>query len=122
MRTTEPQRTAAASLRGLAGPYRVVHDAEGWPMIPGRLGQIEYHDGRSLAVFTDRRRMHFRLLAVPGVQRYQTGDDELRALFSPTLTTTIAGLIKARRRRTLSSDQARRISGFPRAEVDLSVE
>jgi hypothetical protein len=44
--TTE-QADAFAQLRRLATParLRVRPDAEGWPVIPGRLGQFEYHDG-----------------------------------------------------------------------------
>src|SRR4029453_11331746 len=38
--------TPRQTLTTLAAPfrYRVVVDAEGWPVIPGRLGQIELHD------------------------------------------------------------------------------
>src|SRR2546422_11587625 len=100
MRTSE-QRTADASLRSIAGTYRVTQDAEGWPIVPGRLGQIEYHDGGSLAVFTDRRG---KLLAIPGIRRHQTGDGELRALFAPALLAPVAQAIRAYRRR--SSDSA----------------
>jgi hypothetical protein len=34
------------------GAYRVTQDAEGWPMIPGRHGRIEYHDEATLAVYS----------------------------------------------------------------------
>jgi hypothetical protein len=76
MRQTNEQRAATERLRALAGGYRVKQDAEGWPMIPGRLGRIEWHcDGVHchgcpmlgrpvLAVYTDRRRVHSRLLAI----------------------------------------------------------
>ena len=49
---TEPAYPAMLDLKTLARPfrYRVVHDTEGLPVIPGRLGQIESHDGQALAV------------------------------------------------------------------------
>ena len=102
MRQTNVQRNATASLRAIAGRCRVQLDAEGWPMIPGRLGQIEYHDHAHLAVFINRRRLHARILAIPGVQRHQTGDEELRALFPPNSLPQVAKTTKARRKRTLS--------------------
>ena len=72
-------------LTALAQPfrYRVVRDSEGRPVIPGRLGQIEPHDGQALAVYTNRPRVFGRLWAVPGMCRWQTGGQEMRALFPP---------------------------------------
>ena len=74
--------TDRLDLTTLAQPfrYRVVRDAEGRPVIPGRLGQIEPHDGRWLAVYTDHPRLFARLWAIPGVRRWQVGDQEARAL------------------------------------------
>jgi hypothetical protein len=97
--TTE-QAEAFAQLRTLAAAsrLRVRPDDEGWPIIPGRLGQIEYHDGRNRAVFTDRPRLHAKLWAIPGVRRHQTGDREMRALFPPEALELVAGVIRARRR------------------------
>ena len=71
-------------LTALAQPfrYRVVRDAEELPVIPGRLGQIEPHDGQRLAVYTARPRIFARLWAIPGVRRWQVGDQEARALVS----------------------------------------
>jgi hypothetical protein len=103
-------REAVASL----GAVRVVPDAEGWPMIPGRGGAIEWgcdgvdcHACRApgafvLAAFTGRRRRHGPLLAIPGVLHHQRGDDELRAMFVPTPETlaAVAAIIRPRRRRT----------------------
>ena len=43
MRQTNEQRAATERLRALAGGHRVKQDAEGWPMIPGRLGRIEWY-------------------------------------------------------------------------------
>jgi hypothetical protein len=113
MRTPE-QLAAFAHLRALATPrrLRVLVDFCGYPVIPGRFGQIEYHDGVDLAVFTDRPRLHAKLWAIPGVRRHQTGDQEMRALFPPEALDQVASVIRARRRRTLSSAEARRRSGL----------
>jgi hypothetical protein len=77
-------------------------------VIPGRLGRIEWHDpeGRELAVYTDRPRLFARLLAVPGIRRHQTGDQELRALFPAAVLPKVAHLIKARRRRSQTAPKS----------------
>ena len=85
MRQTNEQRKATAYRLAIAGGYRVELDAEGWPMVPGRLGRIEYHDDTDVAVFTNRRRLHVRILAIPAIKRHQTGDEELRAAVSISL-------------------------------------
>jgi hypothetical protein len=77
-------------------------------VIPGRYGQIEWFDGNDLAVYTDRPRLFARLWAIPGVRRHQTGDTEMRAVFAPEALLQVARIIKARRRRTLSPEEARR--------------
>jgi len=95
----------------------VVIDEEGFPYIPGRSGRIEWFDGRDLAASSDRPRVFVKLWAIPGVRRYQTGDTEMRALFPLEALEQVAGVIKARRRRALSPEEARR-RGFkptPRA-------
>jgi hypothetical protein len=38
-------------------PYRVRRDPEGWPVIPGRYGRVEWHEGPTLAIYADRPRM-----------------------------------------------------------------
>jgi hypothetical protein len=89
-----------ASIRTLAAPLRlrVVADSEGFPLIPGRFGQIEYHDGVTLAVFTPRRRLHAKLSAIPGLVRWQVGESEFRGLFPPEALDQIAGIIRAKRK------------------------
>jgi hypothetical protein len=94
-------------LRAVAGPYRVTQDIEGWPVIEGRLGRIEWSSPMlgmltTLAVFTDRRRMHAKILAIPAIQRHQTGDEELRAVFPSSALPAVASVIRARRKRTVS--------------------
>jgi hypothetical protein len=85
----------------LAGPrhLRVTTDAEGFPWVPGRYGQIEWFDGRDLAVYCNRPRLFLKLWAVPSVRRHQTGDHEMRATFPPEALEQVAGVIQARRRR-----------------------
>ena len=63
---SEEQR-AAQLLRALAKPYRfrVRADSEGFPIIPGRYGQIEWFDGRDLAIYTNRRRLFAKLWRSP---------------------------------------------------------
>ena len=82
---TDEQAQAFSFIRSLAEPgrYRVVADPEGWPIIPGRLGQVEHFDGVQLAVYTERPRLHAKLWAIPNVRRWQTGDREMRAVFPP---------------------------------------
>jgi hypothetical protein len=117
---TEEQAAATSQLRALARPqrYRVVADAEGFPIIPGRLGRIEWYcDGRdchgcplpgerALAVWTDRPRLFAKLWAVPGVRRWQTGDQEIRAVFPVEALDQVAGVIRARRKRAGSPEAA----------------
>ncbi len=104
------QSTIVEHLRSLPGVIerrlRLVRDVEGWPIIPGRAGRIEYHDPSALAVFTDRPRLFRRLLAVPGVRRHQTGDDEARMLFPPAALLPVAAIIGARRRRASSTGRS----------------
>jgi hypothetical protein len=96
------EQRAAEQLRALATPHRlrVRLDVEGFPVIPGRYGQIEWFDGADLAVYTDRPRLFARLWAIPGVRRHQTGDTEIRAIFPPAAMVAVAAVIRARRRRT----------------------
>jgi len=121
-RQLSPQQRAVERLRALAKQHRlrVQVDAEGFPFIPGRYGQIEWHcDGVdcwscslpgqvALAVYSARPRLFEKLWAIPGVKRHQTGDTEMRAVFPPEALEQVAGVIKARRRRTLAPEEARR--------------
>ena len=104
---TEQQR-ATEQLRALAKPYRfrVQSDVEGYPIIAGRYGQIEWFDGRDLAVYTNRPRLFAKLWAIPGVRRHQTGDDEMRALFVPEALKEVARVIRARQKRTQISPRS----------------
>ncbi len=93
---TDEQATASTQLRALARPFRfrVVQDPEGFPIIPGRLGQVESHDGHELAVFTARARLHAKLWAIPSGHQWirsstgasGSGHFGLRAGRTPTLS------------------------------------
>ena len=115
-------RRAMERFRALAAPcrLRVEQDAEGFPVIPGRYGQIEWYcDGVNchscaipgqfaLAVYSDHPRVFPRLWAIADVKRHQTGDTEMRAAFLPEALEQVAAVIKARRRRRLAPEEARR--------------
>jgi len=121
-RPTLEQQRAALRLGALASPhrFRVVADPEGFPIILGRYGQIEWYcDGVrcwscalrgqfALAVYTDRPRLFEKLWAIPGVKRHQTGATAMRAVFPPEALEQVAAAIKARHKRALSKDEARR--------------
>ena len=90
-------------------------------MIPGRYGRIEWYcDGVNcsscslpgqfaLAVHTDRPRLFAKLWAISGVKRHQTGDAEMRAVFPPEALEQVAAVIRAKRRRQLSSEIASKL-------------
>jgi hypothetical protein len=101
--SVKPHEQAAAFhwLRVVVAPLRlrVTADREGWPIIAGRYGQIEYHDGVELAVYTEHRRVVGKLETIPGIRRHQIGDTERRWLFPPEALEPVAEVIRARHRR-----------------------
>jgi len=100
-----------AQFSELGVPYRlrVQADAEGFPVVQGRYGQIEWYDGQDFAVYSTHPRLFEKLWAIPGVKRHQTGDHEMRAVFPPEALEQVAGVIKARRKRALSPEAARKL-------------
>jgi hypothetical protein len=123
---TLEQAEAFAQLRALAATarLRVRPDTEGWPVIPGRFGQIEWYcNGQdpgepALAVYMDRPRLFPKFWALPGVRRWQTGDREIRAVFQPEALTLAAGVIRARRRAARVMTPAR-LAGLAAAREKL---
>jgi hypothetical protein len=75
-------------------------DAASTKRFSGKLGRIEWAGGSDLTVYTNRRRLFEKLWAIPGVKRHQTGDTEMRALFPPEALEQIAGVIRAKRKRS----------------------
>lgn len=111
MARTAEQDTAFAAFRALAQPhrFRVLADAEGFPIIPGRRGRVEWFhvEGTHLAAYTTGRLTRGRLLGVPGIIRHQVGDAELRVLFPVGCLAEVARVLGARRRRQVTTEQAR---------------
>jgi hypothetical protein len=93
------QNAAVDQLRRLARParYRVSTDSEGFPLIPGHYGRIEWFDGQQLAVYSQHPRLFGKIWAIPGVRRHQTGDREMRATFPPEALEQVAAVIRAKR-------------------------
>ena len=103
-RPTSEQQRAVTQLRALAAlhRFRVVVAAEGFPILPGRFGRIEWYcDGvncwscallrqLALAVHTDHLRVFQKLWAIPGLMRHQSGDAEMRAVFAVELLAKVA--------------------------------
>jgi hypothetical protein len=106
---TEEQGQAWKQLRSLAEPLRlkVVSDAEGYPVVRGKYGDIEWHhaEGKYLAGYTAGRKDRLgRLLSLPGVIRQQVGDHEVRVLFPVGDLPKVAEVLRARRRRQMSPE------------------
>jgi len=105
------QQSPVKQLKALAKPYRfrVQTDAEGFPIIPGRYGRIEWHcdgvnchscalpDQVALAIYTERPRLFSKIWSIPGVRRHQTGDSEIRAVFPVEALEQVATVIRAKR-------------------------
>lgn len=103
-------QVAAARLR-----VRVVPDVEGFPIIPGRYGQVEYYGpeagtgAQRQRVFTATPKMIKRLLAIPGVRPQQMGDHEARLWFpagDPDCLRAVCRVIRARIRRLPTTARA----------------
>jgi hypothetical protein len=122
---TSEQQAAFTQTRKLARPLRlrVTADLEGYPVIMGRYGQIEWfhEEGKYLAAYTTRRLTRGKLLALPAVVSHQIGDEELRVLFLVDLLPEVAGLLKARRRRPGHPAAARNLLRGPRHRASASL-
>lgn len=101
--------------------FRVIPDPEGFPIIPGRNGQIEWFcdgvacfscplPGRvALAAYCHTPGMFWILFRVPGVIKHQIGQDEVRVVFPVGALEAVATVIKARRRRVVSPETRARL-------------
>src|SRR4029077_7856522 len=109
---TAEQRLAFTAFRAAVAPLRlrVKADAEGFPIAPGRYGQLEWcGDDGFYAVWTDRPRLFSRLWAVPRVRRHQTGRGEMRSIVPLEALGAVAAIIRARRRYAPSPAQLRNL-------------
>ena len=110
---TSEQKAAFSQLRAIAAPhrFRVRADVEGFPVIPGRYGRIEWAEaeGKQLAVYCDRPRLFQKLRAIPGVSKCQTGDQEMRAKFPPEALAQVAAVIRGSRKPGFSSAMAKNV-------------
>lgn len=97
--------------------WRVTRDSEGYPVVQGRTGRIEPHcdgvechgcpmPGPLLAVWSDRPVQFAKLAAIPGVRSWQGGGRQMRFLFPPESADQVAAVIRARKRRRVSAEQA----------------
>jgi hypothetical protein len=79
---TGEQRSAFEAFRAVVAPLRlrVTADPEGFPIAPGRYGQLEWHDVDQVAIYSQTMGMLAKLLRIPGVRRHQVGDREFRLL------------------------------------------
>lgn len=130
MRQTDEQAAFKKRLQVLVLPAlpqaRITRDAEGFPIVPGRLGRIEYLGTRPgyrerLHVYSDRARIVTKLLAIPGVERRQGGDTEARLAFpidAPETLRAVARLIRIRVRREAATADGMRAARL-RANVDM---
>jgi hypothetical protein len=100
MTRTGEQMTAAQELAAAAPGSRVTVDTEGWPICRGRHGRLEHLGAGQLAAFTRGPHIFRRLLALPGVRRHQTGDDEYRVLVSAEAVPAVAALLRCHRKRS----------------------
>lgn len=110
--TTQEQRDAMTVLRlQIPAAWQVRRDDEGWPMVRGRYGRVEWHSSEAVAVYSQAMRKLHPLLGVPGVRRWQVGDDEYRLIlplasgdYSEALR-GVGALIRVRTRRKSSEAQ-----------------
>ena len=117
---TGDQRKAFDELEEVVRPLRlrVEADDDGFPIVRGTYGRVEWYGDGVLAVFTTKRAMFGKILAVPGVRQHQRGDRELRAIwramFEPAALPDIAALIRARRRRQEGAPSAAQLAARER--------
>lgn len=109
-RTTLTRRLEAAGRPRV----RVVPDEEGYPIVPGRHGHVQWcgpePTGEArLYVFTQTTQMATKLAAIPGVHRWQTGDREARLWFpahDAECLRAVLAVIKAKIRRPATSGRS----------------
>jgi hypothetical protein len=138
------RETFQALIAAALGPRaRVTLDADGWPQVPGRYGRLEWRGveagagpargPRRVYAFTPSGRMIPKLLALPGVHRWQTGDQEAAVWIAAEDTLAleaVAALLQTRIRRpatagnlaALAQVNARRKALVPEPSPEPSAE
>lgn len=76
------------------------------PRIPAKYGHIYIHGEAMLGAHASGRIIAGKLAALPGVRVHQRGDAEVNVVFTPDLFPAVAALLRPRRRRRLSPEQA----------------
>src|SRR4051812_24199757 len=86
-------------------------DGRPWHLrIPGRHGWIGVHSAVTLSVYCDHPRLFKDLVAIEGARVRQRGDREISITFPPDRLETVAAVIRAKRRPTLSVEERTRRS------------
>jgi hypothetical protein len=110
---TDEQAVAFKQLRAHAAALRlrVTADREGFPVIRGRLGDVEWYHAEDtyLVAYTAGSAIRRgRLLSLPRVIRHQVGDSECRVLFPVADLPAVAVSLGSRKRRRVSPEQRER--------------
>jgi hypothetical protein len=87
-------------------PGQSAADRRWLQQIPARYGHIYLHGKDELGASATGRIIAGKLAALPGVRVHQRGDCEVTVVFPPGLFPAVAALLKARKRRRLSAEQA----------------
>ena len=95
--------------------------------IPCARGHIWVWGEKLLAAYCNRPRLFAQLWAIPGVQRYQTGDREVNVKFPPEALDQVLELLQPRRKTRYSPEErsrrAERVAQYrflPRQRTGLS--
>jgi hypothetical protein len=76
------------------------------PQIPCKYGHVYPHGEDTLGASAEGRIIAGKLAALPGVRVHQRGDREVTAVFPPAVFPAVAALLRPRKRRRLSAEQA----------------
>jgi hypothetical protein len=87
-------------------PDQSTADRQWLQQIPAKYGHIYVHGRDSLGAWATGRIMSGKLAAVPGVRVHQRGSIEVTVVFHPDLFPSVAALLRPRKRRRLSTEQA----------------
>ena len=98
---------------------RVTLDPEGWPVVPGKYGRLEWRgeapdgsgvESRRIYAYSNRKRLLFKLREVSGVRPCQSGDVEGAVSM---LATDLPAFLSCARLRTQTNGRGRASKGRP---------